>query len=73
MRFHDLRHTFASLCIEGGVDPKILQAMMGHSSIRVTVDGYSHLYRDAYDRAVKGLEAVASGGMKVIHLPERGV
>ncbi|MDI6873927.1 MAG: hypothetical protein QME84_06555 [Actinomycetota bacterium] len=55
------------------MDPKILQAMMGHSSIRVTVDGYSHLYRDAYDRAVKGLEAVASGGMKVIHLPERGV
>lgn len=68
IRFHDLRHTFASLCIAGGVDPKTLQAMMGHSSIRVTMDTYGHLYRDALDRASRSLEAVVSGGPKVVLL-----
>jgi len=71
IRFHDLRHTFASLCIEGGVDPKTLQALLGHSSIKVTMDTYSHLYQTAFDRASRALEAVASGGAKVIRMPRK--
>ncbi len=68
VRFHDLRHTFAALSIEAGVDVKTLQVMMGHSSIRVTLDIYGHLYSTAYDRASRSLENLISGGLKVIDL-----
>jgi integrase len=37
-RFHDLRHTYAALMVAAGAHPKYLQAQMGHSSIRVTLD-----------------------------------
>jgi integrase len=60
IRFHDLRHTFAALCIEGGTDIKTLQALMGHSSIKVTMDVYGHLYKSSFERAIEGLESVIS-------------
>ncbi len=66
IRWHDLRHTFASLMIEGGCDPKTLQVIMGHSSITVTMNTYVNLYSTSYERAARGLEAVVSGGPKVV-------
>jgi integrase len=42
-RFHDLRHTCATLLLTKGVYPKIVQEMLGHSSISVTLDIYSHV------------------------------
>jgi integrase len=59
------------MCIEGAVDPKTLQAMMGHASIKVSLDIYGHLYTAAFDRARVSLEAVISGGAKVITMPEK--
>lgn len=50
IRFHDLRHTFASLHLQRGESPAWVQKQMGHSSIRVTVDVYGHLIPDK-DRA----------------------
>lgn len=47
VRFHDLRHTYAALMVAAGAHPKYLQAQMRHSSIRVTLDLYGHLYPDA--------------------------
>src|SRR6266542_3600282 len=47
LRFHDLRHTYAALMVAAGAHPKYLQAQMGHSSIRVTLDLYGHLFPDA--------------------------
>ena len=47
LRFHDLRHTYAVLMVAAGAHPKYLQAQMGHSSIRVTLDLYGHLFPDA--------------------------
>ena len=44
IRFHDLRHTYASLLIEQGAHPKYIQEQMGHSSIQVTMDTYGHLF-----------------------------
>lgn len=41
--FHDLRHTHATLLLEKGVHPKIVQERLGHSSITVTLDVYSHV------------------------------
>ena len=66
IRFHDLRHTFASLSIEAGVDVKTLQGIMGHSSITVTMDVYGHLYTSSLERAGIVLDNHISGGLKVI-------
>ena len=43
-RFHDLRHVAASLFIEQGMQPKRVQEIMGHSSIKITFDLYGHLW-----------------------------
>jgi len=72
VRFHDLRHTYASLMIAAGMDPKALQAAMGHSSIVVTMDTYGHLFPGAHERAFRRLEAMLSPSSKVIPLPGKG-
>jgi integrase len=43
VRLHDLRHTSASLMLAGGVHPKIVSERLGHSSISITLDLYSHV------------------------------
>lgn len=45
VRFHDLRHTYASILIDQGENPKYIQVQMGHSSIQVTYDIYGHLMK----------------------------
>ena len=40
---HSLRHTFATRCIENGVQPKTLQKILGHSSLSTTMDLYVHV------------------------------
>ena len=42
-RFHDLRHTSATLLLAQGVHPKVVQERLGHSQISVTLDTYSHV------------------------------
>jgi integrase len=44
---HSLRHACTSLWIESGYNPKQIQRLMGHSSIKVTFDVYGHLFADA--------------------------
>ncbi|WP_161555111.1 tyrosine-type recombinase/integrase [Brevibacillus sp. VP] len=56
IRFHDLRHTCASLLLSAGTHPKIVQEMLGHSSIKVTLDLYSHMTPNLQSDAVKALE-----------------
>lgn len=43
IRFHDLRHTAATLLLGRGVNPKIVSEMLGHASISITLDVYSHV------------------------------
>jgi integrase len=43
IRFHDLRHTTASLLLEKNVHPKIVQELLGHSTITLTLNTYSHI------------------------------
>lgn len=43
IRFHDLRHTAATLLLTAGVHPKVVQEMLGHSQINLTLDTYSHV------------------------------
>lgn len=56
IRFHDLRHGFASLLIEQGEHPKYIQAQMGHSSINVTMDTYGHLMKAVNQESAKRLD-----------------
>lgn len=43
IRFHDMRHTHATLELEAGIPPKVMQERLGHSSITMTLDLYSHV------------------------------
>ena len=43
IRFHELRHTAATLLLERGVHPKIVSEMLGHSTVAITLDLYSHV------------------------------
>jgi integrase len=61
---HSLRHACASLWIEEGYNPKQVQRLMGHSSIKVTFDVYGHLFADADadQRAAESVQARLLGG-----------
>jgi len=56
VRFHDLRHTYASLLLQQGESPQYVQSQLGHSSIQVTVDIYGHLIPGANRQAVNRLD-----------------
>ena len=42
LRFHDLRHSYATLMMKSGVNPKVVSSVLGHSDVSVTLDIYSH-------------------------------
>jgi integrase len=56
IRFHDLRHTCATLLLAKGVHPKIVSEMLGHSSIAITLDTYSHVIPGLGDVAARAME-----------------
>jgi integrase len=56
IRFHDLRHTYASLLIEQGENIKYIQNQLGHSSPSVTLDVYAHLLKPSNPQAASRLE-----------------
>jgi len=58
IRFHDLRHTFASLLIQNGESLAYVKDQLGHSSIKMTVDVYGHLVPGANRQAVNRLPSV---------------
>lgn len=57
LRFHDLRHTCASLLIAEGAHPKEIQARLGHSSITTTLNVYGHLFPSLDERLAERLDA----------------
>ena len=52
-KLHDLRHTFATICLQKGVNIKVLQSWLGHSSISMTLNIYSHVLRDFENDEIK--------------------
>lgn len=56
--FHGLRHTHATLLLQQGVNPKVVQERLGHSSIKVTMDTYSHVLPDMQRPAVDALNKI---------------
>ena len=57
IRFHDLRHTCATLLLSQGVHPKIVQELLGHASIQLTLDTYSHYLPDMQEKAVEAMQS----------------
>lgn len=83
LRFHDLRHTYASFLIAEGAHPRAIMERMGHSTITVTLNRYSHLLPalesqldEALDRTGRSVRTTTSeqfgsqlGHAEVINLP----
>ena len=64
IRFHDLRHFFASMLIAQGESPKYVSDQLGHSNIQITFDTYGHLFPQAKAEASKKLEKRMFEGRK---------
>ena len=60
IRFHDLRHTCATLLLSKNVNPKIVSEMLGHASIAITLDTYSHVLPNMRDQAAAAMEDALS-------------
>ena len=56
VRFHDLRHTFASLLIQQRANSKYIQETLGHGSISIALDIYSHLFEGDHRHQVSRLD-----------------
>jgi integrase len=60
IRFHDLRHTCATLLLGRGVHAKLVQELLGHATISVTLDTYSHVLPSMTDQTATAMEDVLS-------------
>ena len=60
LRFHDLRHTCATLLLSEGVNVKVVSELLGHASVTITLNTYSHVRPDMQDSAADTMEAVLS-------------
>lgn len=58
IRLHDLRHGYASLLLAAGVDIAVVSKLLGHSSVAITADIYSHLLKDVRDAAADKIAAL---------------
>lgn len=61
IRFHDLRHTNATLMLRNGIPAKVVSAMLGHSSIQLTMDTYSHVLPDMQEGATNAMDKLLNG------------
>lgn len=61
IRVHDLRHTTASALLEAGVHPKVVQELLGHSTVAVTLDTYSHVAPVVHGAAIGALDDLLAG------------
>ena len=60
IRCHYLRHTCATLLLSKGTHPKIVQEMLGHANISMTMDTYSHVLPDMQEKAVSAMDDALS-------------
>ena len=60
IRFHDLRHTCATLLFSKGLHPKFVQELLGHATVAITLDTYSHVLPGMGNQAADAMEDVLS-------------
>lgn len=61
IRLHDLRHTAATLLLARGIHPKIVSEMLGHTTVGITLDLYSHVTPTMQRAAARAMDDVLSG------------
>ena len=64
IRFHDLRHTFATMALQNGVDVKTVSSMLGHYSAGFTLDTYTHATAQMKQDAADAIGGVISQQMR---------
>ena len=69
LRFHDLRHTAATLLLEAGINPKVVSEMLGHSSVNITLSLYSHATPAMHYTASVVMDKVLRGEIIQLALP----
>ena len=57
IRFHDLRHSHASALLKAGIHPKVVSERLGHASISMTLDTYSHIMPGMQEEAAEKIDA----------------
>jgi Phage integrase family len=62
-RFHDLRHFYASALIAANLNPKVIQARLGHATIAETMDTYGHLFSDSDDLGRGAVDDALAGAL----------
>lgn len=62
IRVHDLRHTTATVMLEAGIHPKVVQELLGHKTIATTLDTYSHVLPVLHGQAIRVLETWLCAG-----------
>jgi integrase len=62
-RFHDLRHFYASTLTAANLNPKVIQARLGHATITETMDTYGHLFSDAEDLGRGAIDAIFAAAL----------
>jgi integrase len=72
LTFHELRHTFATFHLASGEKPKVIQEILGHSSIRTTMDTYSHVIPGMQEEAADRLQRLLFGPTPVALPSEQG-
>lgn len=65
IRFHDLRHTAATLLFVQGIHPKVVSEMLGHASVSITLDLYSHVLPNMQREAVGRMDELLSGSGEI--------
>ncbi len=64
IRLHDLRHTHATLALQAGVHPKVVQERLGHATISITLDVYSHAVPAMQEEAAERVAHLVGSGLK---------
>ena len=67
---HTFRHTFATRCFEAGVQPKVVQSYLGHASLKMTMDLYTHI---TGEKASSDIERIVCEKNKVVDITRRAI
>ncbi|MFC1918855.1 tyrosine-type recombinase/integrase [Chloroflexota bacterium] len=73
VRFHDLRHTFASLALLRGAKPKVISEALGHSSVAFTMDVYSHIIEGMQSEMMALLDEVLPSAVMNVKRTSTGI
>lgn len=67
---HTFRHTFATRCLEAGIQPKVVQSYLGHASLKMTMDLYTHV---TADKAAEDIERIVKGKDNIVDFRKSAV